>query len=82
MELDEDKIDAAALAILALTLHDESRAWKGIDFDVMNRLHEKGLIHNPVGKTKSVCFTPEGLAEAKRQLQKHFAKLDDDEGRS
>ncbi len=78
MELDEEKVDAAVLAVLRLTLHDGGRAWKGIDFDVMNRLHEKGLIENPVGKAKSVCFTPEGLEEAERQLIRHFAKHGED----
>jgi len=31
MNLDEEKIDDAALAILSLTLHNERRVWKGID---------------------------------------------------
>jgi hypothetical protein len=60
-----DKIDDAALALLYLTLHDGHRAWKGFDFDVLGRLHDKGMINNPVGKTKSVAFTPEGLARAR-----------------
>jgi Domain of unknown function (DUF6429) len=65
MALNTDKIDDAALALLYLTLHDGHRAWKGLDFDVLDRLHEKGMIRNPVGKVKSVAFTPEGLARAK-----------------
>ena len=31
MDLDTDKIDAAALALLYLTLHDKFRAWKQSD---------------------------------------------------
>ena len=31
MELDENKLDDAALALLVLTLHEEYRAWKGLD---------------------------------------------------
>ena len=31
MDLDDDKIDAAVLALLRLTLHDGRRAWKGFD---------------------------------------------------
>jgi hypothetical protein len=65
MALNTDKIDDAALALLYLTLHDGQRAWKGLDFDVLDRLHEKGMIYSPVGKAKSVAFTPEGLARAK-----------------
>jgi hypothetical protein len=64
MPLDTDKIDDAVLALLALTLHDDYRAWKGFDWDALGRLHDKGLIHDPVGKTKSVVFTEEGLARA------------------
>jgi len=64
MPLDTDKIDDAVLALLALTLHDDDRAWKGFDWDALGRLHDKGLIHDPVGKTKSVVFTEEGLARA------------------
>ena len=30
MEIDEDKVDDAVLALLRLTLHDKQRAWKGL----------------------------------------------------
>ncbi len=72
MELDSEKIGRAVLALLYLGLHDENRAWKTFDWDVMNRLHEKGYISNPVSKTKSVMFTEEGLREAKRLLETQF----------
>jgi len=35
------KIDETVLALLHLTLHDGSRAWKGFDWETMNRLHQK-----------------------------------------
>ncbi len=41
MEIDEEKIDEAVLALLCLTLHDDGRAWKSFDWDAMNRLHVK-----------------------------------------
>jgi hypothetical protein len=44
MEINHDKIDEAVLALLWLTLHDGSRAWKGFDWATMNRLYEKGFI--------------------------------------
>jgi hypothetical protein len=31
MDVDEDKIDQAVLALMYLTLHDHCRAWKGFD---------------------------------------------------
>jgi hypothetical protein len=61
MALDTEGIDDAVLALLYLGLHDEYRAWKGFDWDAMNRLHEKGMIDNPVSKAKSVVFTREGV---------------------
>jgi hypothetical protein len=74
MALNTDKIDDAALALLYLTLHDGYRAWKGMDWDVLGRLHDKGLIDNPVGKVKSVVFTEEGLQRAKALFAEMFEK--------
>jgi hypothetical protein len=74
MDIDEDKIDEAVLALLYLTLHDERRAWKGLDFEVMNRLHEKGFIDDPVNKNKSVWLTEKGLSESKELFSKLFKK--------
>jgi hypothetical protein len=74
MPLNTDKIDDAALALLYLTLHDHCRAWKGMDWDVLGRLHDKGMIDNPVGKVKSVVFTQEGLERAKKLFEEMFKK--------
>jgi hypothetical protein len=74
MELDHDKIDDVVLALLYLGLHDGTRAWKGFDWDVMNRLHDKGYISDPRSKAKSVVFTAEGLGQAKRLLEELFGK--------
>jgi hypothetical protein len=40
-EIDTDKLAEAALAILSLTIHDDGRVWKGLDWDLMDLLHEK-----------------------------------------
>lgn len=74
MEINEEKIDEAVLALLHLTLHDGGRAWKSFDWGAMNRLHEKGLIENPVGKAKSIQFTEDGLKESEHLFQKFFVK--------
>jgi hypothetical protein len=74
MSLNTDKIDDAALALLYLTLHDGDRAWKGFDWDVLGRLHEKGMIDDPVGKVKSVVFTPQGQERAKELFETMFKK--------
>src|SRR5258708_2889434 len=72
MAINKEKIDDAALALLYLTLHDDYRAWKGFDWDVLGRLHDKGMIHDPVGKVKSVVFTQEGLERAKTLFETMF----------
>jgi hypothetical protein len=74
METDEDRVDDAVLALLYLTLDRNGRAWKGFDWSVMNRLHDKGMIHNPVGKAKSVMLTKKGVAESERLFRELFAK--------
>lgn len=49
---------------------------RGYDFDVMDRLYEKGYIHNPKGKTKSIAFTQEGLAKAREVFDGLFGVVD------
>ena len=73
MDIDTDRIDAAVLALLLLGLHDGSRVWKTFDWDAMNRLHDKGMIFDPVRKAKSVVLTEEGQREAERLFQDMFA---------
>lgn len=72
MKPDEEKIDEMILALLYLTLHDNGRAWKMFDWDAMDRLHQKGMILNPVGKAKSVVLTDEGEQRCKELFQRHF----------
>lgn len=75
-ELDQDKLAEVALAILSLTARDEEfgvRVWKGMDWDLTDLLHEKGWIHDPVGKQKSVLLTATGAKLASEYLEKHFA---------
>lgn len=74
MNIDEDKIDDAVLALLYLTLHDKFRSWKQIDWEVLNRLHKKGLIGDPINKTKSVILTEEGLEQSELLFRKLFEK--------
>jgi len=74
MDIDTDKIDDAVLALLQLTLHDGNRAWKGHDWDVMDRLYKKGLITNPANKAKSVVLTDEGLSQSQRLFEALFRR--------
>ena len=72
MKLDTDRIDDTVLTLLQLGLHEGSRAWKSFDWDAMNRLHEKGLIADPVNKAKSVMLTEEGLKRSAELFREMF----------
>jgi hypothetical protein len=79
-EIDTDRIDDAVLALMYLTLHPaerlsgQSRAWKSFDWEAMRRLHERGLIFDPVGKAKSVALTDEGRRRSEKLFNTLFAK--------
>lgn len=77
MNINTEAIDEVVLALLYLTLHDHYRAWKGFDWEALNRLHARGFIGDPVNKTKSVIFSEEGLREAERLFRQHFVIPDD-----
>jgi hypothetical protein len=71
-DLDKDRLAEAVLAILSLTLHDDGRVWKGIDWDVLDLLHEKGWIVDSHTKAKSVVLTEDGERLAAEFLDKYF----------
>lgn len=77
MEHDNDKIDEMVLALLFLTTFNEQewkRAWKGYDWDSLNRLHEKGYLSDPRNKNKSVIMTEEGAKLSEELFKKYFTK--------
>jgi hypothetical protein len=77
MEYDKNKVDEVTLALLFLTSFRQDKrfamqAWKGHDWDTMNRLHEKGYISNPKSKAKSVVLTEEGEKLSEELFEKYF----------
>ena len=75
MEYDKDKVDEMILALLYLTTFKDGiafRAWKGLDWDSLDRLHEKGYISNPKSKGKSVTLSEEGAKLSEELFKKHF----------
>ena len=75
MAIDWEKVDEVTMALLKLTSfteHGYTRSWKGHDWDVMNRLHQRGWIHDPVGQAKSVVLTEEGIRQGEALFEKHF----------
>ena len=76
-----ERIDEAVLALLYLGIFEHgplgsARTWKSFDWDAMDRLHRKGLITDPVSKTKSVSLTDEGLDRAEAAYRRLFEAED------
>ncbi|KOX56643.1 hypothetical protein ADL19_10325 [Streptomyces purpurogeneiscleroticus] len=74
MEIDENRIADAVLALLYLTLDRDCRAWKGFQWEAMTRLHAKGMIGNPVGKSKFVMLTDEGVKRSEKLFREMFGR--------
>jgi hypothetical protein len=77
MEYDKDKVDDMVLALLYLTSFTDqygTRAWKGMAWEVMDRLYEKGYISDPKGKAKSVMLSEEGEKRSEELFIQHFGR--------
>lgn len=74
-DFDQEKVDGAVLALLFQNSFQDqgvTRAWKGFDWEAMNRLHARGLISDPRSKAKSVVLTEDGERLARELFLKHF----------
>ncbi|MFA6133163.1 MAG: DUF6429 family protein [Phycisphaerae bacterium] len=79
MEYDKDKVDELTLALMYLvSFRDDpaTRAWKGFDWDALDRLCDKGYISDPKGKARSVVMSEEGAQLSKELFWKHFGVRD------
>jgi hypothetical protein len=77
MEIDEGEVDDAVLALLYLTTFKDRhsmRAWKGHNWDSLDRLHRQGYISDPATKAKSVLLTKDGAKRSQAQFEELFAK--------
>ena len=75
MDIDQEKVEEMVLALLYLTTFKDGpglRAWKGHDWDALDRLHERGYISDPKSKAKSVLLTEEGELRARELFARHF----------
>ncbi|QDP72136.1 hypothetical protein FOG18_05950 [Legionella israelensis] len=73
MKYDQSKIDEMVMSLLYLSSFDNGRVWKGYDWDILERLHKKGLITDPVGKAKSFYLSDEGMKLGKELAHKFLA---------
>ena len=74
MDYDRDKVDEMGLALLWLTPAGDGRAWKGHDWEALDRLHAKGYISDPKSKAKSVVLSEEGERLARELFERHFGR--------
>ena len=77
MEIDPDKVDEAVMALLHLASFSgrgATRAWKGHDWEALNRLHGRGLILDPRSKAKSVVVTDQGVRKGREACEKLFSR--------
>lgn len=75
MDCDTDKVDETVLALLYLTTFQdryETRAWKVVAWEVLDRLHEEGYIGDLGGKAKSVELTEAGEKLSAALFAKNF----------
>ena len=75
MKYNQDKVDDTVLALLHLTSwkeHDYVRAWKSHNWDVLDRLHESGLISDPKNKSKSIVLSDEGARRSAELFEQLF----------
>jgi hypothetical protein len=75
MEYNKEKVDEMLLALMCLVMHSDGnavRAWKGFDWDSLNRLHAKGLISDPKSKAKSVILSDKAVKLSESLFEKHF----------
>ena len=78
MDLNDETLEQTVLALLYLNSFDdksgEKRAWKGMPWDVMDHLHQKGYISDPATKSKSVWLTEEGARLSRELCEKLFTR--------
>ena len=75
MEYDKDKVDAMTLALLYLKCSTSpygTRAWKGPDWEALDRLEQKGYLIDPRGKSPSMTLTEAGARLSKELFVRHF----------
>lgn len=80
MEYDIEKVDQMVLALLFLTSSTDqfgTRAWKGLDVKVLDRLHRKGYISDPQSKAPTLLLSEEGARLSREFFEQYFSKVNE-----
>ena len=82
MDYDKDKVDDLVLALLYLTTSRNEygvRAWKGLDWETLARLYQKGYISDPQDKKPTVELSEEGAQRSEQLFFDYFGVEIEDE---
>jgi len=86
MSVNWDKVDEAALALMYLTTFTErgqqARTWKGFDWDILDRMFERGWISDPQTKAKSVVVLEEAQRLSRELFEQWFGTFEESRGTS
>ena len=74
MNYDPDKVDEMVLALLWLTATPEVRAWKGHDWDALERLHAKGYTSTPRARPNRWCLAKKVPSRPHQLFERHFGR--------
>lgn len=75
MEYNQDKVDDMVLALLFLTSSTNefgTRAWKGLDIKILERLYKKGFVSDPGDKSPTLTLSKDGAERSKRMFEEYF----------
>jgi len=76
-QVDWDRVEELTLALMYLTTFPHAglhRSWKGHAWEVLDRLHAKGLISDPATKAKSVDLSEDAAKQSHELFRKHFGR--------
>jgi uncharacterized protein DUF6429 len=79
MDYDKEKVDEMVLALLYLTSsHDKfgTRAWRGLDLGVIDRLVQKGYVEEPKRNSPSLELTEAGAKLSEDLFLRFFGAKD------
>lgn len=81
MSVDWNKVDDTALALMHLTTSIDrsgtARAWKGHDWDVLNRMFERGWVSDPQTKARSVVVAEAAVRRSRELFERLFGTTDE-----
>jgi hypothetical protein len=75
MEYNTEKVDEMVLALMYLTSSTDkysTKAWKGLNSQVLDRLYQKGYISDPNEKMPTLSLSEEAAKLSKELFFKYF----------